>query len=209
MIFLRDVFINNLEYDIDNDKKKAIYVNTSDFEYTTDTVETELELSHNDYSYTILKDIAFLKKIKRSTVPFVDKKLFVFFGKYQSMLLKKNINFLNDHSYFIVFIIVDNVNYILKNLKDNDLPIPNIIYSLEKYPNNIIETSNIISQYISKIYNIEISKYILINFSIYININTSILSMNCYDKDKIYIQNTLNFEKSDYNSNIVYINNKN
>lgn len=208
MIFLNNTFIKNIEYNIENNISKDIVLYSNDYIYSGNVNENILNVDIVKNVYSVLKDISFLKKVNNKNLGFVEKKLFIFFGKFNVLVLSKNINFLNDSNYFIIYVIIDNIFDILQTLKENNIPMPNIIYSLDKYPNNIIDISNIISNYIQNIYNIHISKYVLINFCIYINMNNSILDINYNEKDKIFIGNNL-MNPNENDTNIVYIINNN
>lgn len=210
MIFLKNVYINNLKYNIENDLKSDIVVYSDDFVYCSNIsdLNTTFEIHNNERCFSVIKDFQLLKKIVNSNIGIIERKTFIFYGKYNPLILSRNLAFLNDESYFIIFIVVDDVYNVLNDLKRSNLPLPHVIYSIDKYPQNIVETSSQLTTYIRKIYGIFISKYVLINFSIYLSINNSLLSNQAHEKDKLYIAETLDQNKPEQTHSIVYINNK-
>jgi len=213
MIFLNNVYINNIRYNItntENNNHSDVTVYCDDFVYTgfTDNQQTHT-ISHNTSCYSVLKSFQLLKKIVNSNIGIIERKTFIFFGKYNPLILLKNISFLQDDAYFIIFIVVDDVYTVLKDLKKSKLPMPHVIYSVDKYPQNVVDTCTQLTNSIHKIYGIFISKYVLINFSIYLSLNSGLLNQQVHEKDKIYIADTLDSGKPEQPHSLVYINNKN
>lgn len=213
MILLNNIFFNSIEYDIikKDDHYDVKIFDISEKIWYGSNMNTTYDIIYNKNIFTILHrfDINNFKINTYDIIETENKNLFIFFH-LNDIFLKKNIHVFSKNN-MIVLISNENIDFILDWLIENNIYMPDVIYTAEhEYIYNFLQISKKIVYLLKTIYNVKFNKICIFNTNIYYEINS--IKDEIFD-DNIIITNDIDHLNNTYinsnDSNIFYIKVKN